>query len=96
MQFKIIHNILPLKIYLFKAGISKDDTCPFCNYEKHTIQHLFVDCKVTKIGLNMDGHGWLWMANGWLWLVMAGYGWLWMVMDDIVWPWMAMDGYGWL
>ena len=58
----------------------------------------------SKLGMAMDGYGWLWMA-------LDGYGWLWMAMDNLKnvqgwliymealflrkifgWLWMAEDG----
>lgn len=45
-QFKIIHNILPLKSYLFKIGVAENNNCPFCfDREKHTCTHFFFHCK---------------------------------------------------
>ncbi|RUA07249.1 MAG: hypothetical protein DSY43_00300 [Gammaproteobacteria bacterium] len=57
-QYKIIHNILPLKSYLFKVGLSKDDTCPFCDCERHTTSHFFVDCEIAKVFWNQFRTWW--------------------------------------
>ena len=35
-QYKVIHNILPNLVSLFRAGIANNDTCPLCNTEKQT------------------------------------------------------------
>jgi len=48
-QFKIVHNILPLKNYLYKVGITENDICPFCtDSERHTCKHFFFYCKRAK------------------------------------------------
>ena len=33
-QYKVIHNILPNQVSLFRAGIANNDTCPLCNAKK--------------------------------------------------------------
>jgi len=33
-QYKVIHNILPTRVILFRAGKANDDICPLCNVEK--------------------------------------------------------------
>ena len=46
-QFKIIHNILPTQMSLYRDGISENDTCPLCKNEIQTLNHLLVTCVET-------------------------------------------------
>ena len=46
-HYKIIHNILPTKVSLFKAMICDDDKCPQCLADKHSIDHMFLGCQLT-------------------------------------------------
>ena len=39
-QYKVIHNILPNRVSLFRASITNNDTCPLCNAEKQTSNHM--------------------------------------------------------
>ena len=41
-QYKVIHNILPNQVSLFRAGIAKNDTCPLCNSEEITSIRMFL------------------------------------------------------
>ena len=43
--YKLKHRILPTKDKLLKMKITKDDTCPLCNVERETIEHLFIYCQ---------------------------------------------------
>ena len=44
-QIKILHNILPTNATLCKMKIKDSDLCPYCTSEKHTLSHLFIECK---------------------------------------------------
>ena len=46
-QYKVIHNILPNQVSLFRAGIANNDTCPLCNAEKQTSNHMLYSCPET-------------------------------------------------
>ena len=46
-QYKIIHNILPTKVSLFRAKICDDDICPLCLADRHSLDHMFFRCKLT-------------------------------------------------
>ena len=45
-QIKILHNILPTNATLCKMKIKDSDLCPYCTSEKHTLSHLFIECKL--------------------------------------------------
>ena len=42
-QFKIIHNILPHRVLLYKMKITDSDLCLYCGSQE-TLQHLLVSC----------------------------------------------------
>ena len=46
-QYKVIHNILPNQVSLFRPGIANNDTCPLCNAEKQTSNHMLYSCPET-------------------------------------------------
>ena len=39
-QYKIIPNILPTKVSLFRAKISDNDICPQCLTDRHSLDHM--------------------------------------------------------
>ena len=39
-QYKIIHNILPCRSSLFRAGLVDDDICSLCKLEKQSLVHM--------------------------------------------------------
>ena len=41
-QHKIIHNVLPTQISLYRDGFSDSDVCPLCHHEQQTLSHLLV------------------------------------------------------
>ena len=43
-QLKIIHNILPTRSSLSRAGLTDSDTCLWCKKERHTLEHMFWEC----------------------------------------------------
>ena len=45
-QYKIIHNILPTKVSLFRAKICDDDICPKCLADRHSLDHMFLHCQL--------------------------------------------------
>ena len=45
--YKLKHRILPTKDVLYKIGIVKELTCPLCNVEKESHEHLFIYCTST-------------------------------------------------
>ena len=46
-QYKVIHNILPTKVSLFKAKITDNDICPQCLTDRHSLDHMFLYCSFT-------------------------------------------------
>ena len=48
-QFKIIHNILPTRVSLLRAGLVDDDICPICNSERQSLVHMFYSCRESSI-----------------------------------------------
>ena len=57
-QYKIIHNILPTQMILFRDSISESDTCPLCNNEKQTLNHLLVSCVTERISFWANFQAW--------------------------------------
>ena len=47
-QYKLLTNAILTKVRLKKMGVIQDDTCKFCNKEKETTEHLFVNCTEVK------------------------------------------------
>ena len=46
-QFKIIHNILPHRVLLYKMKTSDSDLCLYCGSQE-TLQHLLVSCPLLR------------------------------------------------
>ena len=46
-QFKIIHNILPHRVLLYKMKITDSDLCLYCSSQE-TLQHLLVSCPLLR------------------------------------------------
>ena len=46
-QFKIIHNILPHRVLLYKMKITDSDLCLYCG-SPETLQHLLVSCPLLR------------------------------------------------
>ena len=53
-QYKIIHNILPTKVSLFKAKTSDNDICPQCLTDRHSLDHMFLHWSLT-LSFNTGG-----------------------------------------
>ena len=50
LQWKILHNIYPTHILLFRLGITDSNKCPYCTNEIDYIEHFFFKCnKIRKI-----------------------------------------------
>ena len=47
LQWKIIHNIYPTQILLFKMGKSANSNCKYCN-ERDFLEHFFCTCSAVK------------------------------------------------
>ena len=47
-QYKCLNNILYLNNKLHRFGFSDTPLCPYCNKDIETMQHLFLDCEVSK------------------------------------------------
>ena len=41
---EIIHDILPCRSSLFRAGLVDDDICPLCKLEKQSLVHMLYNC----------------------------------------------------
>ena len=46
-QYKVIHNILPTKVSLFKAKITDNEICPQCLTDRHSLDHMFLHSSLT-------------------------------------------------
>ena len=46
-QFKVMHNILPHRVLLYKMKITDSDRCLFCGSQE-TLQHLLVSCPLLR------------------------------------------------
>ena len=57
-QYKLIHNILPTKVSLFKAKISDSDLCPQCLTDRHSLDHMFLHCSSTLFFWNLFQNWW--------------------------------------
>ena len=57
-QYKIIHNILPTKVSLFKAKICDDDICPQCFPGRHFLDHMLLRCQLTVSFWNLFQTWW--------------------------------------
>ena len=51
LQFKIIHNIFPSNLLLYRMKIKDSNKCDFCE-EIATIEHMFFSCRDLKIFWN--------------------------------------------
>ena len=51
-QYRIIHRILGIKNLLKKMNIAQDDKCGLCETHSETLEHLFLDCEISKDFLN--------------------------------------------
>ena len=58
VQDKIIHNILPTKVSLFKAKICDDDICPQCLADRHSLDHMLVRCQLSVSFWNLFQTWW--------------------------------------
>ena len=47
-QYRILHRILGTNDYLFRIRYKNNNLCSFCNKDRETIVHLFVDCCTVK------------------------------------------------
>ena len=45
LQWKILHNIYPTSIMLYKMKLRETMNCPYCPYETDFIEHFFFTCK---------------------------------------------------
>ena len=43
-QYRTLHRALVLNIHLFHWGMRSDNRCSFCQKEKETMKHLFIEC----------------------------------------------------
>ena len=48
-QYKILNNMLFLNLPLFRMGLSDTPLCSYCREHDETIQHLFVNCDISKV-----------------------------------------------
>ena len=46
-MYKLRHRILPTKDVLLKIGIVREESCPLCNVERETHEHIFIYCSHT-------------------------------------------------
>ena len=57
-QCKIIRNILPTKVSLFRAKICDDDICPQCLADRHSLDHMFLRCQLFLSFWDLFQTGW--------------------------------------
>jgi hypothetical protein len=55
IMYRIIHDILPVNILMFKYIISKTYKCVYCN-EVETLRHLFFECTFNSQLLYLNLH----------------------------------------
>lgn len=69
-MWRLAKNILPTRHNLQRKGIVLDTSCPLCHSEAETVEHLFMNCNLSKLALfasplrshspfNMDLHSYL-------------------------------------
>ena len=46
-QYKVIHNVLPTRVTLYRDGLSENPICNLCNVEQQTLHHLLMNCTLT-------------------------------------------------
>ena len=63
-QYKIIHNILPTKVSLFKAKTSDSDICPQCLTDRHSLDHMFLHCSLTLSFWSLFQNWWVSKTKG--------------------------------
>ena len=49
MQYRIIHRLLPTKLFLFKIKYIDSPKCSFCNESDETIYHMLWECGRVEI-----------------------------------------------
>ena len=47
-QLKVVHNLIPTKVWLCRIHRIANATCCFCNNGDENLEHLFVSCKVIE------------------------------------------------
>ena len=47
-QYRLVQKILSTNSFLYKIGITQNNTCSFCKIDTETLTHLFWDCNVIK------------------------------------------------
>ena len=66
LLWQIFHHALPVRGTLFRRGIPLDPVCPLCLQEVESIDHLFVQCPLSKrVSQLATQHGWFPTAFRW-------------------------------
>jgi len=52
LQYRINHNILAIKSFQQKIGLSHNNKCTFCNNVIETLEHIFWNCEKTQSLIN--------------------------------------------
>ena len=47
-QFKIIHNIIPTNLSLYKMNIKETLQCEHCLFQNETLVHMFLECSLME------------------------------------------------
>jgi hypothetical protein len=47
--WRLAKNILPTRCNLLRKGVKLDPSCPLCNSEAETSNHLFMQCEIAKL-----------------------------------------------
>ena len=62
LGWQIVHTVLPVHFYLYSLNITKILTCPLCQADSETLQHLFLFCPIVRpVWLVLDG----WLSAIW-------------------------------
>lgn len=48
LQWKLLHNIYPTNILLFKMKVTENNLCSYCTEKVDFIEHFFFDCPIVK------------------------------------------------
>ena len=46
LNWRIVHDVLPVNVKLFRQHTSATDRCPLCSRGRETLEHLFLACPV--------------------------------------------------
>ena len=47
-QYKVLHQIIPTQLFLYRAKISESPVCKICKMSNENVEHMLYDCESTK------------------------------------------------